>query len=46
MHSKKAYLIINPHGGQDMTRFPDIMTVFAAAGWKVDNVLVEYGGQE
>jgi len=46
MHSKKAYLIINPHGGQDMTRFPDIMTVFAATNWKVDNVLVEYGGQE
>ena len=46
MHSKKGYLIINPHGGQDMTRFPDMMTVFAAAGWKVDNVLVEYGGQE
>ena len=46
MHSKKGYLITNPHGGQDMTRFQDIMTVFAAAGWKVENVLVEYGGQE
>ena len=46
MHSKKGYLIINPHGGEDLTRFPDIMTVFAAAGWKIDNVLVEYGGQE
>ena len=46
MHRKKVNLIINPHGGQDMTLFPNIMTVFAAAGWKVDNVLVEYGGQE
>ena len=46
MHRKKGYLIINPHGGQDLTRFPDIMTVFAAAGWEVDNVLIEYGGQE
>lgn len=46
MSSKKAYLIINPRAGQDMTRFPDIITVLAAASWKVDNALVEYGGQE
>ena len=44
MHCEKVYLVINPRAGQDMTKMTDVFTLFAAAGWDVDNALVEYGG--
>ena len=44
MHCEKAYLIINPRAGQDMTKLTDVFTILSAAGWDVDNALVEYGG--
>ncbi len=44
MHCEKAYLVINPRAGQDMTKLTDVFTIFSAAGWDVDNALVEYGG--
>lgn len=44
MHCEKAYLIINPREGQDMTKLTDVFTILSAAGWDVDNALVEYGG--
>ncbi|GAC1667648.1 MAG: hypothetical protein NVS9B9_27810 [Ktedonobacteraceae bacterium] len=44
MHCKSAYLVINPRAGQDMTKLTDVFTILSAAGWDVDNALVEYGG--
>ncbi len=44
MSRKSVYMIINPRAGQDMTRLADVITIFSAAGWKVDNALVEYNG--
>ena len=44
MHCEKAYLVINPREGQDMTKLTDVFTILSAAGWDVDNALVEYGG--
>jgi len=45
MRAKKASLIINPRAGENLTKFTDILTVLAAAGWKTDIELKEYGGQ-
>ncbi len=44
MNCESAYLVINPREGQDMTKLTDVFTILAAAGWDVDNALVEYGG--
>jgi len=44
MDCEKAYLVINPRAGQDMTKLTDVFTILSAAGWDVDNSLVEYGG--
>ncbi len=44
MHKKRAFLVINPRAGQDMTKLPDAIAVLSAAGWKTDNALVEYSG--
>lgn len=44
MHREKAYLIINPREGQDMTNLTAVFTILSAADWDVDNALVEYGG--
>src|SRR6266567_6268248 len=44
MREKKACLIINPRGGQNIAKLPDITTVLAAAGWKTDIAIKEYGG--
>ncbi len=44
MRSEHAYLIINPRAGQDMTKLADVFTILSAAGWDVDNALVEYNG--
>jgi YegS/Rv2252/BmrU family lipid kinase len=45
MRAKKASLIINPRAGENLTKFTDILTILAAAGWKTDVDLKEYGGQ-
>jgi len=45
MKCKKAYLIINPRSGNNLTKLADILAVFAAAGWKTDTALKEFGGQ-
>ena len=44
MQCDSAYLVINPRAGQDMTKLTDVFTILSAAGWDVDNSLVEYGG--
>lgn len=44
MYCENAYLVINPREGQDMTKLTDVFTILSAAGWDVDNSLVEYGG--
>jgi len=44
MKCKKACLVINPRGGQNLARLTDMMAVFAAAGWKTDIAIKEYGG--
>ncbi len=44
MNCENAYLVINPREGQDMTKLADVFTILAAAGWDVDNALVEYSG--
>lgn len=44
MSRKQVYMIINPRAGQDMTQLADVIAIFSAAGWKVDNALVEYSG--
>jgi len=41
MRRKRAFLVINPRAGQDMTRLADVIAVLWAAGWKTDNALVE-----
>ena len=45
MNCKQAYLIINPRSGKNLTKLADILAVFAAAGWKTDTALKEFGGQ-
>ncbi len=45
MHCKKARLIVNPRAGENLTKLTDIIAVLAAAGWKIDVDLKEYGGQ-
>jgi YegS/Rv2252/BmrU family lipid kinase len=45
MKCKKACLIINPRGGQNLAKIPEILAVFAAAGWRTEIKLKEYGGQ-
>lgn len=44
MKCKSAYLIINPRLGKNVAKLTDILAVFAAAGWKTDIVLKEFGG--
>jgi len=45
MKCKKACLIINPRGGQNLAKIPDVLAVFAAAGWNTEIKLKEFGGQ-
>ena len=44
MRCKKASLIINPRAGENVAKFPDVMAVLAAAGWRADIQMKEYGG--
>ncbi|MDQ6660667.1 MAG: hypothetical protein M3Z24_06840, partial [Chloroflexota bacterium] len=45
MHVKNTCLIVNVRPGQDITKVTDLSTVLAAAGWKTDVELKEYGGE-
>jgi YegS/Rv2252/BmrU family lipid kinase len=44
MHCKKASLVINPRTGQNLANLSDVLAVLAAAGWKTDIAIKEYGG--
>jgi YegS/Rv2252/BmrU family lipid kinase len=44
MKCKTAYLIINPRLGKNVAKLADIIALFAAAGWKTDTALKEFGG--
>ncbi len=44
MHHQRVCLVINPRGGQNLSKLTGILAVFAAAGWHTDIVLKEYGG--
>ena len=44
MNAKKACIVINPRAGQNIVKLPDVLAIFAAAGWKTDIELKEYGG--
>ena len=43
MKSKTAYLVINPRAGDNLAKLPDLLAVFAAAGWKTHTAVKEYG---
>jgi len=45
MKRKRASLIINPRAGQNLTQLSAILAILAAAGWKTELALKEYGGQ-
>ena len=45
MRGKRVCLVINPHAGQNVTRLADLVAVLAAAGWRTDIAIKEYGGQ-
>jgi len=42
---KKAYLVINPRAGQNLTNITGVLAVLGAAGWRTDMAIKEYGGQ-
>src|SRR2546423_15345337 len=42
--SKRACLVINPRSGQNIAKLTDVIAVLAAAGWKTDIAIKEYGG--
>jgi YegS/Rv2252/BmrU family lipid kinase len=42
--SKKASLVINPRTGQNLTKLTDVLAILAAAGWKTELAIKEYGG--
>lgn len=44
-NKKKAYLIINPRAGQNVTHITGVLAVLDAAGWRTDVAMKEYGGQ-
>jgi diacylglycerol kinase family enzyme len=45
MGGKKACLVVDLRTGEHIVKVPDIVTVFAAAGWKTDVVLKMYSGE-
>lgn len=44
MSYKTASLVINPRTGQNLAKITDVLTVLAAAGWKTELGIKEYGG--
>ncbi|HLG63618.1 MAG TPA: hypothetical protein VKY19_16880 [Ktedonosporobacter sp.] len=45
MPGKNACIVIDLRTGQHLVKIPDIVAVLAAASWKVDVSLKEYGGE-
>jgi diacylglycerol kinase family enzyme len=45
MHGKNACLVVDLRTGEHAARIPDIVAVLAAAGWKTQVSLKEYGGE-
>jgi len=45
MPGKNACIVVDLRTGQHLVKIPDIVAVLAAAGWKVDVSLKEYGGE-
>ncbi len=45
MKIKKACLVINPRAGENLALITELMSIFAAAGWKTDLELKVFGGQ-
>jgi YegS/Rv2252/BmrU family lipid kinase len=45
MKCKKASLVINPRAGENLAKLSDVLAVLAAAGWRTELALKEYGGQ-
>jgi len=45
MKCKRASLVINPRAGENLAKLSGVLAVFAAAGWRTDLALKEYGGQ-
>lgn len=44
MKKKTVSLIINPRAGERISKLTEMVAVFAAAGWKTDIALKEFGG--
>ena len=44
MKRKQATVVVNPRAGQNLAKISEILAVLAAAGWKTDLALKEYGG--
>ena len=44
MHAKNASVVINPRTGQNIAKITDVLAVLAAAGWKTNIAIKEYGG--
>lgn len=45
MRSKKTCLVIDLRDGENIPKVPEMVSVLAAAGWKTDLVLKEFGGE-
>ena len=45
MPGKNACLVIDLRNGEHLAKIPDIVAVLAAAGWKTEVALKEYGGE-
>ena len=44
MRRRKASVVLNPHGGQNLAKLPDMLAVLSAAGWKTRLGMKLYGG--
>src|ERR1051326_6748639 len=44
MGTKKAWLVINPKDGSNVSKLTAILAILAAAGWETDIALKQYGG--
>src|SRR3989440_4220261 len=45
MPNRKACIVVDLRTGQNVANIPDLIAVLAAAGWKTDIALKEYGGE-
>lgn len=44
MDCKKTTLVINPRTGENVAKITDVLAILAAAGWRTNITLKEYGG--